>query len=373
MKIDRHLPNADKDEAGATNEIARLNKIIGSLMDRAERSTSAQASEFGLFQSTVMLEEQVRRRTAQLEAALRENEKINRALRESETKFRGLVSQSLVGIAIIENDMFSYSNARFDDMFGYSAAEVRQLRPLDIASANDRPLVAESMRQRLSGEAERADYAFRALRKNGSVIDIEIHSSTMEIGGRLALISMVLDVSERSRAGRELLALQERLRDQATHDALTGLHNRRYLDDTLGRELIAARRDGYCVSMIMGDLDHFKAVNDQLGHATGDVVLTAFARVLRQQGRASDRLGRLGGDEFVVILPGGDCASAQALIERLRSAWAATRPQPVTFSVGIASSSGGDAVDVLARADVALYKDKALRRRPPLALADGAA
>jgi PAS domain-containing protein len=88
-------------------ESARLNKIIQALMDRAERNTSAQVSDFSMFQATIMLEEQVRRRTAELEAALRENEKTSRALRESEAKFRGLVSQSLVGIVLIEDGKFS--------------------------------------------------------------------------------------------------------------------------------------------------------------------------------------------------------------------------------------------------------------------------
>lgn len=74
-------------------KFARQNKIIEALMDRAERNTSAQGSDFSMFQTTIMLEDQVRRRTAELEAALRDNEKINRALRDSEAKFHGLVSQ----------------------------------------------------------------------------------------------------------------------------------------------------------------------------------------------------------------------------------------------------------------------------------------
>jgi len=111
-------------------ESIRLNKIIQALMDRAERNASAQGSDFSRFQTTIMLEEQVRHRTAELEAALRENEKINRALRESEAKFRGLVSQSLVGIVLIEDGKFSYSNAKFDTIFGYTSDEIRDLGPL---------------------------------------------------------------------------------------------------------------------------------------------------------------------------------------------------------------------------------------------------
>jgi PAS domain-containing protein len=132
-------------------EVTRLNKIIRALMDRAERSTSVQASDFSLFQTAIMLEEQVRQRTAELEAALRENERTNRSLRESEAKFRAVVNQSLVGIVIIDDQEFSYTNARFNEIFGYGEDEIRALRPLDLVIDSDRPLVTEHFRRRLRG------------------------------------------------------------------------------------------------------------------------------------------------------------------------------------------------------------------------------
>ena len=190
------------DQPDWPTEVARLNKIIGALMDRAERNTSAQQSDFGVFQTTIMLEERVRRRTAELEAALHENEKINRALRESEAKFRGLVSQSLVGIVLIEDGKFSYSNAKFDETFGYSSDEIRGMGPLQVAVESDRALVSENIDKRLSGEVDQLHYVFHGLRKNGEVIDIECHSSVMHDGERLLLINLILDISERSQIGR---------------------------------------------------------------------------------------------------------------------------------------------------------------------------
>lgn len=367
---DPGLPGSSPDEQALKGEIARLNKIILALMDRAERSTSVQASDFSLFQTTVMLEEQVRSRTAELEATLREKEKINRALRESEAKFRGLVSQSLVGIVIIEDGKFSYSNSKFDEIFGYSADEVRQLGPLDIATENDRPLVAENIRKRLSGEVERIDYVFRGLHKNGAVIDIEIHSSAMEIGGKLALISLLMDVTERTRAEREVQALQEMLREQSTHDALTGLYNRRYLDETLGRELVSAERHGYPVSVIMGDLDHFKAVNDRYGHLAGDEVLRVFGDLMRQHARGSDIYCRYGGEEFLLVLPQMAEDSAVERAEQLRLAMAASpvpygeSPIAVTASFGVAAfpRDGRTGDELIAAADSALYAAKAAGR-----------
>lgn len=362
------LPVPDQSDWPA--EIARLNKIIRALMDRAERSTSAQGSDFSLFQTAVMLEEQVRSRTAELEMALRENQKITRVLRESEAKFRGLVSQSLVGIVIIEDGKFSYSNAKFNEIFGYSADEVRALGPLDIAIENDRPFVAKKIRKRLSSELERVDYVFRGLRKNGAVIDVEIHSCAMKIGGKLVLIGLLMDVTGRVRAERKMHALQEKLREQSTHDALTGLYNRRYLDETLGRELISAERHGHPVSVIMGDLDHFKAVNDRYGHLAGDEVLRAFGDLMKRHARGSDVYCRYGGEEFLLVLPQMSEDNAVERAEQLRSAMAATpvlygaTPIMVTASFGVATfpRDGRTGDELITAADSALYAAKAAGR-----------
>lgn len=364
------FPNASPDEQTFRAEIVRLNKIIRALVDRAERGTSVQGSDFSLFQTAILLEEQVRRRTSEVEAALRENEKITRALRESEAKFRGLVSQSLVGIAITEDGKFSYSNAKFDEIFGYSAEQIRGLGPLDLATESDRPLMAENIRKRLSGEVERADYVIRATRKNGAVIDVEIQGQVMEIGGKLALMSLFMDVTERTRAEREVQALQEQLREQATHDVLTGLYNRRYLEETLGRELILAARHGHPVSVIMCDLDHFKAINDRYGHLGGDEVLRTFGDLLQRQIRGSDISCRYGGEEFLLVLPQMPLEYAIERAEQLRIAIAAApvtygaSPIAVTGSFGVAAfpRDGQTADELIAAADCALYAAKAAGR-----------
>jgi diguanylate cyclase (GGDEF)-like protein/PAS domain S-box-containing protein len=370
MMPDSGLPGASAGEQELMGEIARLNKINRALMDRAERSTSVQGSDFSVFQTAVMLEEQVRCRTVELEAAVRENEKVTRALRESETKFRGLVNQSLVGIAIIEDGKLSYSNAKFNELFGYSADEARGLEPLAMATEQDRPLVAENIRKRLNGEVERVDYVFQGLRKNGDVIDIETYSSAMEIGGKLALISLLMDVTERTRAEREVQALQEMLREQSTHDALTGLYNRRYLQDTLVRELILAERHSHPISVIMGDIDHFKAVNDRYGHLAGDEVLRVFGDLMKRHARSSDIYCRYGGEEFLLVLPHMAEDKAVERAEQFRNAMAARPvmcgPSSITvtasFGVAVFPRDGLTGDELIAAADHALYAAKAAGR-----------
>ena len=357
-------------EPAAKAEIARLNKIIKALMNRAERSTNAQSSDFSLFQTAVMLEEQVRGRTAELEKALGENEKINRALRESEAKYRIVVNQSLVGIGIITNGRFSYTNSKFNEIFGYGADEILGRSPLENVVESDRPLFAQNMLKGFSGELEKVEYVFRGLRKNGAVIDVELHGSATEIGGKPALIGLIMDVTERTRAEREVQALQEKLREQSTHDALTGLYNRRYLEETLARELILAEREGHPISIIMGDLDHFKAVNDRYGHLAGDEVLRVFGELMKKHARGSDIYCRYGGEEFLLVLPGMAEKDAVERAEHLRRAMAATTVTfgssriVVTASFGVASfpHDGRSGDELTAAADSALYAAKAAGR-----------
>ncbi len=347
-------------------EILRLNKILKALMDRAERSTNAQGSDFSLFQTTVMLQEQVRRRTEELEAALHEKSAIASALRQSEARFRGLVSQSLVGIVMIEEGKFTYSNSKFAEMLGYTPDEILHFGPLDISADCDRELVAEQMRKRLSGQADAAAYVFRGLRKNRVEIDVECHSSVMDIGANPVIITLLIDVTERARAEREVRALHDQLREQAIQDQLTGLYNRQPLAELFDRELALARRRDYPVSIIMADLDHFKGVNDTYGHLAGDEVLRAFGTLIKRFYRSSDICCRYGGEEFLVLLPDMSNDDAYERTEQLRAiientpVTSSTTVIRLTSSFGIATFPGdGNTRDTLiGAADRALYAAK---------------
>ena len=170
-------------------------------------------------------------------------------------------------------------------------------------------------------------------------------------------------------AGAEATLAMERLRHDNTvahraaqEDALTGVGNRRALDDALEDAGLGQRRSDDATSMLLVDLDGFKAFNDSYGHLVGDRVLRAVADAIRNAARAEDLVARLGGDEFVVLARGTDEAAAQQLAARVRSALAAVRvetpdgPRPVSASVGVRTTGDDLAVaDLLHAADEAMY------------------
>lgn len=172
----------------------------------------------------------------------------------------------------------------------------------------------------------------------------------------MAAIGMVLMATDKLRTEFEHLA---------SHDSLTGALTRRALIDICERELVRSRRKGRTMSLLMLDLDHFKAVNDNHGHLTGDRVLVKFVARVTVLLRRPDRFGRFGGEEFIALLPETSMDEAQGVAERIRADIASTSDQPwCTVSIGAAASTADDAtVDaLLARADAALYAAKAAGR-----------
>jgi diguanylate cyclase (GGDEF)-like protein len=159
-------------------------------------------------------------------------------------------------------------------------------------------------------------------------------------------------------------------------DALTGVNNRRHLEELLRTFADSVRRADHDLAVLLLDLDHFKQVNDTAGHAAGDAVLREFARRLRAALRAEDIPGRWGGEEFLVLLPRTDMPTALAVAEDVRRA-VAERPVDfedshirVTVSIGCAVGLSDDPEAILSRADMALYRAKASGRNRVLAAAD---
>jgi diguanylate cyclase (GGDEF)-like protein len=159
------------------------------------------------------------------------------------------------------------------------------------------------------------------------------------------------------------LNLQEILRSMAMKDALTGLYNRRFLEESLDRELSRARRDEGMLGVLMLDLDHFKDFNDAYGHEVGDTILKTLATYLVSQIRSTDIVCRYGGEEFTVLLPGASLEDARERAESIRSGIhdLPGTEQLLAASLGVAlyPLHGGSPADLLRAADAALYRAKA--------------
>ncbi|MCP5280007.1 MAG: GGDEF domain-containing protein [Rhodoferax sp.] len=164
---------------------------------------------------------------------------------------------------------------------------------------------------------------------------------------------------------RELRAALDRLQQLATHDELTGLPNRRQMMELLALETRKATRNNTHLCFGLVDIDHFKQINDTLGHQAGDQTLVLFARLLSTALRAGDLLARWGGEEFLLLLPATSLDEAQRITERLRitctesPAWESLPGCRVTFSAGLVLHRPGDSSALtIARADAALYAAK---------------
>jgi diguanylate cyclase (GGDEF)-like protein len=218
-------------------------------------------------------------------------------------------------------------------------------------------------------------------------------------GETLGVLSLCTDrpggLTERQRQAARVMAdqvslalanlrFQEALRDLSIRDALTGLYNRRYLEESLSREIARASRQQQPLAVVMMDVDHFKRLNDAQGHEAGDAVLAEVGKLLARRTRAEDIACRFGGEEFCLILPGIDGPTALRRADDLRRAVARLDVRygqvplgPVTMSAGVAVYSGQGGESVIAAADAALYRakrsgrDRVMAADEPLPAEDG--
>jgi diguanylate cyclase (GGDEF)-like protein len=175
-------------------------------------------------------------------------------------------------------------------------------------------------------------------------------------------------LAEKEELSRKLEAANADLTRLASTDALTGLPNKRSLEQAIARDLARADRDKTWLALVVVDIDHFKKVNDTYGHATGDLVLEAVGKTLSRQLRAGDLAGRYGGEEFVLVLPGADFTGARVAAERIRKGLEATVIETehgalkVTASLGVAAVCGPGCArqgrELFITADGALYEAK---------------
>jgi diguanylate cyclase (GGDEF)-like protein/PAS domain S-box-containing protein len=318
---DQVEPVSGENEQTLQAEIARLNKIIQALMNRAERNASIQGSDFNLFHTAITLEDQVRRRTGELEAARLENEKITRALRESENRNRLLVENSPMGIHEIGMDgrIISMNTAGLL-MFGLKEErETKGSLYLNAVSAADRERIGELFAKAHTGET--CHFEFKSSGLGGQIYKSCFVPIKNKNGGVEKLMGITEDFTERKKA-------EEKIRNLAFYDTLTQLPNRRLLNDRLVQAMAASKRNGRYGAVIFLDLDNFKPLNDTHGHDVGDLLLIEVAHRITRCVREMDTVARFGGDEFVVMLSELDenkelsMTQAGVVAEKIRTALA---------------------------------------------------
>ncbi|SDQ69641.1 bifunctional diguanylate cyclase/phosphodiesterase [Quadrisphaera sp. DSM 44207] len=293
-----------------------------------------------------------------------------RLLRERDARFRSAFDGSPVGMALVDpaSGRPVAVNEALCRLLGRTAQELVASPLVELVDEQDRAAVHERLDALLGAQDAPAPLLepveLRYRRGDGTVLwtiaSLAVHRD--EDGAPQTVIVQLVDATARKEAEQELVHL-------AYHDPLTGLPNRAHLLEALERALGRSRRSGEPMAVLLLDLDHFKVVNDSLGHDAGDALLREVAERLRATVRDGDTVARFGGDEFVVVAE-PRCAEddATALARRVQEALAAgvrTEGRTVTASasIGIAVSSGGrDARSLLRDADTAAYWAKARGR-----------
>lgn len=304
---------------------------------------------------------------------------INLRLRESEEKFRTLLETAAFPIVITRqrDGTVRYMNHQAAAWFGLERSETigRDAREGYVLPEQRERIIDEVVHHKLVRDRE-----ILLCRKDGEHRWVLMTVQQIRFDGDLAFFSSFNDISERRAAEivlrerneemqaqlHEIERLRVALQEQAIRDGLTGMFNRRYLDEMLEREIARARREGISLSLVMLDADHFKALNDTYGHRAGDEALKAIAETLRHDIRSEDVPCRYGGEEFLILLPHMPLAAAGDRAEQWRHAIEAISVHFGEFELKLTASFGvaaypdhGKTSDELIRmADSALYAAK---------------
>jgi diguanylate cyclase (GGDEF)-like protein/PAS domain S-box-containing protein len=276
------------------------------------------------------------------------------ALARAEARFRTVFEGAPLGIVVVDVDgTLRETNAAFDLMLGYERRELVGMTMRDLSDESDRERTLEAFGALVRGEVSSYEHEMRYKRKNGSTLWADVSVTYVPEDDEPFAIAVIDDVSDR-------IVIRDRLIHEATHDALTSLPNRGLFSAQLG-DALRTRQPGLAVAFV--DLDHFKVVNDSLGHLAGDALLRAVAQRLRSIMRPGEMVARLGGDEFGVIFLDEDI---EARVEWLHATVAEPaniegRRLYTTASVGVAVAHARyeRAEDLLRDADIALYRSKA--------------
>lgn len=296
-------------------------------------------------------------------ADVTEQRTTERALAESEKRFRGAFETAAIGMALVSMDgHWLKVNQALSDMLGYSASELQNMTFQDITHPSDIEADLGHVRDLVAGAITYYHMEKRYFHKNRHVVWVLLSVSLVRdgLGSPIHFVAQVEDITDRKRSEEQAFHL-------AHHDILTGLPNRRLLKDRLTQAIARACRFKHPIAVMFLDLDHFKKINDVLGHDAGDTLLRQMAGRLLACVRSVDTVCRLGGDEFVIVL--ADIAASQdaAVVAKkvLKSVCVPFEIHEqilhVTASIGISVSPGNvpdEPEELMKKADIAMYRAK---------------
>lgn len=294
-----------------------------------------------------------------ISSLIKQIRKDNMSLRRTQVMNRLLADNSIVGIYTIRDGSLEYANQVMLDIWGCASfSRLQSLNILDLVAEEDRSSVIRRIVHSLRGDPGNDIFELRAKRLDGRLMNLEIFSSTIQLGTDRINMGIVMDITARHEQ-------REQLEYLATHDVLTGLANRTFFNNHLKLVIAQAKRKHSGAAVLMIDLDDFKVVNDSLGHSSGDLILQQVGERISHCIRECDTVARLGGDEFMVLLP---CAANDEAASVVAAKIQNEMFQPfslngneifVRASIGIAMyPKDGDKDQLVQRADLALYLAK---------------
>lgn len=302
----------------------------------------------------------------------------------AEDRFHAVLENAPVAVGVFDNKgNITLLNRSFRKLFGYGPEQLKTLDdwwPLAFPDPDDRANAWKVFQEMTGASHEAGEECLpRELKvscSDGTIKDVEFYYIDL---GRIRLWTLI-DATDHHRiedaarlANDHLLSqlgennkLQEALREQVNHDPLTHLYNRRYLDETLEREISRAVREGYPITVMMLDIDHFKRLNDTYGHLAGDEMLKAAAIIFGTKARTEDVVCRFGGEEFAIVLPKMSLENARSRAESWRTCFMENTVRfgsfelQATISIGIAAfpEHGKTRDELIDAADRALYRAK---------------
>jgi len=290
------------------------------------------------------------------------------SLKDSELRYRRLFEAAQDGILILDarTGMITDVNPYLINMLGYSREEFIQKKLWEVGAFKDIKASKEAFQALQKNEYIRyKDLPLRA--KDGRLIQVEFVSNVYLVGSEKVIQCNIRDITERKHAQDALLKSEAFLREQSVRDHLTGVFNRRYMEETLERELLRASRKQLPLGIIMLDVDEFKRFNDTYGHVAGDAILRALGNLLVEHVRGEDIPCRYGGDEFIIVLPDASrevtFKRAELLCEyakQIHLQFEGQTLEAVTLSLGVAvfPEDGSTSAEIYKAVDTALYRAK---------------